>query len=105
IVAGPGAVWVSDRHSGTVDRIDPGTNRVVRRIGVGNRPTGIALVNGALWVGVRASGAAHRGGTLTVLVGHPRDSIDPATDVDPMPMLDMTNDGLVAYQHVSGAAG
>ena len=107
IVAAPDGVWVSNQYEGTVDRIDPHDNDVKRRITVGNHPTGVALVNGALWVGVRSSGAAHRGGTLTVVAGHPLSLIDPANAYEPLSisMLSMTNDGLVAYQHVSGAGG
>jgi virginiamycin B lyase len=45
-----GAVWSSDFGSGTVSRINPRRNRVVRRIQV-PAPTGFAVAGGALWVG------------------------------------------------------
>ena len=45
----------------------PRQNRVVDRIALGHHPTGLAVADGALWVGTRASGTEHRGGTLRVL--------------------------------------
>ena len=36
---------------GTVFRIDPATNRVVRRIRVGGQPGGLAVSRSAIWVG------------------------------------------------------
>ena len=45
----------------------------------GNRPQGIVLDSGALYVAVRASGAGHRGGTLKVLTTAPGlANLDPA---------------------------
>jgi peptide/nickel transport system substrate-binding protein len=107
IVATPDAVWVSDEYGGTVDLIDPHINEVVRRIAVGNHPTGLALVGGALYVAVRASGDAHRGGTLVEATDRDLDYVDPqyADDTLSVPLLQLTNDGLTAYQHVGGAAG
>ena len=51
IAVGRDGVWVSEQFGGVVDRIDPATNRVAERIPVGNRPAGLALVGGTLWVG------------------------------------------------------
>ena len=49
-----GAIWVSNTDAGTVSRIDPATNDVVKTIKVGNAPEGIAVSNGLVWVAVRA---------------------------------------------------
>jgi peptide/nickel transport system substrate-binding protein len=59
-------------------------------------------------VGVAAAGAAHRGGTLTLLKQDPEfDSLDPATlsSLTPTQLLGLTNDGLVTLIHTGGAAG
>jgi YVTN family beta-propeller protein len=50
---GAGGVWVASADAGTVTRIDPATNQVVETIEVGNRPQGIAVANGLVWVTVR----------------------------------------------------
>ena len=101
-------VWVSNELAGTVARIDPARNAVVKRLSLGNlRPQGLALVNGALWVGLRASGARHRGGTLRVLgiKGFPWPQsvaeLNPATSYNAW-ILPLTSDGLVAFQRDGG---
>jgi hypothetical protein len=79
----------------------------VSRKTVGNRPTGLALVNADLWIAVRESGQAHRGGTLVEATVRDLDYVDPAYADDSLsvPLIGMTNDGLTAYKHVGGAAG
>jgi YVTN family beta-propeller protein len=54
VAFGAGAVWVTNTFAGTVSRIDPATNEVVRTIPVGNAPTGIAVAGGLVWVAVQA---------------------------------------------------
>jgi YVTN family beta-propeller protein len=44
---------VANAGDGTVSRIDPETEAVVEVIPVGNRPTGIAFGEGAVWVTVQ----------------------------------------------------
>ena len=39
---------------------------MVEKLPLGNRPQGLAVVDGALWVGVADTGARHRGGTLRI---------------------------------------
>src|SRR5581483_7365852 len=61
-------VWVSNELAGTLSRIAPGAGAAVKTaVRTGNRPEGVALSSGSLFVAVRASGAGHRGGTLRVL--------------------------------------
>jgi YVTN family beta-propeller protein len=107
-----GGVWVSNELAGTVARIDPARQAVVKTLTVGNPPQGLAVVDGSLWVGVRASGAQHRGGTLGVLVAKgepniPGGRLDPATLFTPeeVHILGLINDGLVAFQRVGGRQG
>jgi serine/threonine-protein kinase len=45
-----GSLWVANTVSGTVARIDPGSNRVSRRIPTEGAPTDIAAGEGAVWV-------------------------------------------------------
>ena len=78
----------------------------------GNHPQGLAVVDGALWVSVRATGAQHRGGTLRVVhTATPTASrrprpLDPAARLRRMGAPSrLTNDGLVAFRRVGGRAG
>ncbi len=109
VAAGAGSVWVSDRRAGTISRVDPSAARVAKTVRTGNQPQELALSGQALYVAVKASGVAHRGGTLTVF---PIDqsafsSIDPARAYsdDASSALSMTNDGLVTFQRVGGSDG
>jgi len=46
-----------NRHpDGTVSRIDPLSGDVVATIHVGNRPSGIMVGSGAVWVTIQSSG-------------------------------------------------
>ena len=75
---------------------------------MGDRPTGLALAGGTLWVGLRGSGAAHRGGTLRVLGGPEGfDFLDPALTyaTASMRFVAMTGDGLITVQRAAGRDG
>jgi peptide/nickel transport system substrate-binding protein len=108
VAAGGGRVWVSNEFAGTVVGIDPRREKRVSRVHVGYRPQGLALADGALWVGVRASGAGHRGGTLRVVTqqrftaGH----FFPGSYITfPWKILSLTNDGLTAFRRTGGPDG
>lgn len=107
VVVGPHGVWVSDQFDGTLVRIDPRTNQVAQRLNLGHPPQALAVSASNVLVTVRQSGAGHRGGTLRVRMTDPVDSIDTAVAYTPTswPILRMTNDGLVAYNHAGGLAG
>jgi YVTN family beta-propeller protein len=102
-------VWVSNEFGGTVTQLDPKRGTVLDRLTIGSRPQGIALVDGALWVGVAASGAQHRGGTLRVLspLTFGRVDFDPATQDSVLTngLINITNDGLTAFRRVGGVSG
>ena len=102
IAIGRDEVWVASQYAGAVTRIDPVTDAVTRTITVGDRPQGLALAGGLVWVGSQATAATHRGGTLTVLVQYWVTTVDPVF-ADGIPGLDLTNDGLTAYQRVGGS--
>jgi peptide/nickel transport system substrate-binding protein len=101
-------VCVSSELAGTLSRIDPARNTVVQTVTTGNRPEGIVLDSSTLFLAVRDSGAAHRGGTLTILApGDDLVHVDPAAAIG-LPeeqVFALTNDGLTAFRKVSGAAG
>lgn len=63
IAAGEGFVWLADPDTSTLFKIDPKTRAIVRRtaIAAGGIPTGIAVGEGSVWLGV------NRGRTLVVL--------------------------------------
>src|SRR5204862_806195 len=60
-----GSVWVANFGSGTVQRIDPTTSRVVASIRVGGQPYGLAAAPGAVWVGNNARDEVARIDTAT----------------------------------------
>lgn len=53
-----GRVWVTAWEAGRLIEVDPRSLRVVRRIAIGPRPTGLHVVGGALWVGFGRSATA-----------------------------------------------
>lgn len=103
-----GAVWVAGGAGGSISRIDPQTG-AVRRVHVGNQPAGLAAAGGRVLATVLPSLASHRGATLTLVAQlSPYDQVtDPAvTYALPIwQMLSVTNDGLVGFRRVGGAAG
>jgi YVTN family beta-propeller protein len=54
VAVGAGAVWAANAGDGTVSRVDPETRAVVQTIEVGNRPAGIVVADGLVWVTVQA---------------------------------------------------
>jgi ABC-type transport system substrate-binding protein/DNA-binding SARP family transcriptional activator len=113
VAYGDGFVWVAGTVSGTVTRIDPSTRDTVT-ISAGSEPTNLTTGNGRVWFTAMPSRSTHRGGTLRLVSGRfaPEArqyvfSIDPAvTWAFPMwQILTLTNDTLVTYRRVSGAAG
>ena len=113
VAAGGGAVWVAGGEQGVVSRVDPNNPRDVEKLRTGNSPAAIAVANGSVWMAAGAPQAAHRGGTLRVLVPHsplasiPIDWLHPdAYTTFATPQLSsLAYDGLVAYRRVEGPAG
>jgi YVTN family beta-propeller protein len=60
MVAGAGAMWVSNDQDGTLSRVDPATNRVTATIPVGPNPFGIGVDSGMVWVGESGDSSAVR---------------------------------------------
>jgi YVTN family beta-propeller protein len=105
-VAASGDVWVASGLGGTLVRIDArGGGPTV--IDVGSRPTALAASAATLYVGLRPSGASHAGGTLRVL--YPRLPLHLDTALAYLPpewsIVALTNDGLLGWKRVGGAAG
>jgi streptogramin lyase len=60
VATGEGAVWVGNQSDGTVTRVDPATNKVVRQVTLtedfGNAsPVGVAAGDGSVWAADNAS--------------------------------------------------
>jgi class 3 adenylate cyclase/outer membrane protein assembly factor BamB len=51
IVVGDSAIWVLSRTQGTITRIDPSTKESTGVVQVGPTPVGLAVGDGAIWVG------------------------------------------------------
>jgi YVTN family beta-propeller protein len=109
LAADSSGVWVSNEFAGTLVHVDAKRAIPDATFKVGNRLQGLALVNGDLWVAVRASGPSHRGGTLRILTEQTFDkfAFEPASAYSVLlwQVLGMTNDGLVAFERVGGRAG
>jgi YVTN family beta-propeller protein len=109
LTANASGVWASNQFAQTLVHIDGKREAIDRSIRIGNRPQGLALIGGRLWVGVRASGLGHRGGTLRILTEKAFDeyAFDPAAAYSVLlwQVLGMTNDGLVGFERVGGRAG
>jgi YVTN family beta-propeller protein len=103
-----GEVWTANELAGTVSRIDPATSTATP-VQLRRRPTALAAGNGIVYVALRPTGVAHRGGTLTVASA----SFEPLATVDLAVgslsslwrFAALTNDGLLAYRHIAGQAG
>jgi peptide/nickel transport system substrate-binding protein len=101
-----GSLWVANEFSGSISEIDPGSNAVARTVPVGGAAASLAADGDGLWLGVGASPAEHRGGTLIVSSQvHGVTSLDPAVGYGGWRTLWLTNDGLLAYKKVGGPAG
>jgi peptide/nickel transport system substrate-binding protein len=111
IVADETTLWIADRQ-GSVSRLDlDDPSAPLRRIATTSAPEALATVSGEVWVTTRASPAAHRGGTLRVLLvrfnpdGETTfDGLDPAVPI-PYNAAMLQADGLVGYRRVGGVAG
>jgi YVTN family beta-propeller protein len=62
ITSGAGSIWVANRNSGTVVRINPKTNkpRTGKPVRVGSGPYALAFGAGSVWVSNESSGTVSR---------------------------------------------
>jgi streptogramin lyase len=51
VVAAFGRVWVTAWEAGKLVEVEPRSLRVIRRIAIGARPTGLHVAGGGLWIG------------------------------------------------------
>jgi peptide/nickel transport system substrate-binding protein len=107
VTVGQGAVWVVNSGDGTLAKVDPDRVRVQKRVNLSNAPEGVAVATDGVYVTVRATGRAHRGGTLRLDTTFGIDFIDPALAYAPesWATLSATNSGLVAFRRVGGVQG
>src|SRR4029077_7962282 len=85
-----GSLWVANRASDSISRIDQVTNRVVATIKVGAGPLGVTVSGGAVWVANNGDGTVSRidpttNGVITV-------QVDPATFTSVLPSIVATSD-------------
>ncbi|MEP6973391.1 MAG: ABC transporter substrate-binding protein [Actinomycetota bacterium] len=102
------SLWVSQGAQGSVAQIDPASGQVVRTIALGSETGAEAASDGVLWVGVRGSQEAHRGGTLTVWGSTVAfDTLDPALTANTpnWSLVSLLNDGLVSFPRTGGIDG
>jgi len=106
LVVSNNSIWVANETDKTVTRIDAAARRATRTVPLASPPQGLAAWRSGLYVAVRSSNRAHRGGTLRVVQQAP-DFIDPALaySTDSWAILSMTNDGLVGFRRVGGIEG
>jgi YVTN family beta-propeller protein len=103
LAAGPDGVWVADHDAETVARIDVHSAGVAKV--VHGAPTALAVGARKVWVSLAAT--SHRGGTIVILRTSKFATTDPAFfDEAPNPQfVGLAYDGLITFQHSSGAAG
>jgi YVTN family beta-propeller protein len=83
LAAGQGAVWVLDGALRSVVRVDPTTDRVVKRLRLGFDPGGIAVGGGSVWVTNPSGGSVIRiDPRSNRIVGSTRVGRDPVGVVD-----------------------
>jgi YVTN family beta-propeller protein len=101
------STWVSEGSAGSVTKIDAASGSS-GTIQLGSQAGAMASGAGVIWVSVRGSEAAHRGGTLTLWgVRDYFDTLDPAIAYRPQSwaILAITNDGLVGFRRTGGLDG
>ena len=98
------SAWVSNELGGTLSRIDTTQEKVVYGPSpTGNQPNGLALTAHTMYVAMRESSLAHRGGTLTISSNDA--NLFKGPNPDYWDWLNLTNDGLTGFRHVGGSAG
>jgi ABC-type transport system substrate-binding protein/DNA-binding SARP family transcriptional activator/streptogramin lyase len=105
-----GSVWVSRGLPGGLTEIDPGTGKVAR-MSVGASPQGLTLSGTVGYVPAQEPVAAHRGGTLRLVIANPPGqytaplphAFDPSSGYGAWELTSMTNDGLLGYSRAGGA--
>ena len=108
LAVGAGHVWVANADTSSVTEISSPDGSITDQLRVGAATGLVAAAGNQTWFATMASAASHRGGTLRVVTTE----VAPPWIVDPVhidsvgwPNARMTNDGLVGFRRVSGAAG
>lgn len=106
LATGDGVVWVATQ-AGTIDRIDTQTLHLTRVRRLGLPVSGLVSSGNHLWATTLSQPSNHRGGTLRLAISAALDSVDPAVSFTTWgwQALTLTNDGLVGFRRVGGAAG
>ena len=106
VAVGADGVWVTDEVAGTLVHLNPAAGQQATTR-LGGRPAALTLADGALWIAVQATGAAHRGGTLRMRHRSTIDTLDPALCCIPpeWPLVAVLYDGLMGFKRVGGTEG
>lgn len=101
-----GVLWVAVAGGQKLVALDPRTGEKLNAVRIGSLPAAIGSDGGRLLVAADAGPAAHRGGTLRIVVGGHPVSIDPALgfSVGGVQIFEAANDGLVGFRRANGAA-
>ncbi len=105
IAADAKTLWVASQGDGKLGSFDPSTGERLATTELGSPPAGIALTpgSGSVYAAVQSAGLEHRGGELRVSSPNAVTTID--LSVGSIPILLVTNDGLVGFRKVGGIEG
>jgi peptide/nickel transport system substrate-binding protein len=105
--AANGGVWVALQNS-RLDLVGSSPAMIVRTVRMPEAPTALAAAkDSGLLAGVAPPSSTRKGGTLRYATAEPVPSIDPAINYDEpgFQILNLTNDGLVAFRKAGGPLG
>jgi peptide/nickel transport system substrate-binding protein len=104
ITTGAGSVWVANSVSGSISRIDPGSNEIVETIAVGEAPGALVYSEGVVWATVQeavdASPPASRdvsSSVLRIATASDPGPLDPALFFGNPQLVRATCAGLLTY--------
>ena len=60
VAYGYGSVWTTNNGDGTVDRIDPTTDKIVQSYDTRSTPTGLSITGGYVWIGANSGSQIFR---------------------------------------------
>ena len=103
VAADSKTLWVASQGDGKLGSFDPSTGERLATTELGSPPAGVALTPGSVYAAVQSAGLEHQGGELRVSSPNAVTTIDPARGF--VPIVLVTNDGLVGFRKVGGIEG
>ena len=105
VAADAKSLWVASQGDAKLRSFDPSTGERLATTELGSPPAGVALTPGSVYAAVQSAGLEHRGGELRVSSPNAVTTIDPASRFVLVPIVLVTNDGLVGFRKVGGIEG